>query len=127
MKKFSKENIKYSFFANTTYALNGLKEVISNETSIKVELIVVIFIWIFLIFVDIELHYKAILGISSLLPILIEFINSAIERCVDLVTQDYHEMAKKAKDAGSAAVFVSIVITTLIWAYCIYAIMLIEA
>ena len=78
MKKFSKGNIKYSFFANTTYAMNGLKEVISNETSIKVELIVVIFIWISLIFVDIELHYKAILGISSLLPILIEFINSAI-------------------------------------------------
>ena len=122
MKKFSKGNIKYSFFANTNYAISGLKEVVSNETSIKVELIVVLFIWISLIFVDIELHYKAILGISSLLPILIEFINSAVERCVDLVTQDYHEIAKQAKDAGSAAVFVSIVITSLIWAYCIYEI-----
>ena len=122
MKKFSKGNIKYSFFANTNYAISGLKEVVSNETSIKVELIVVLFIWISLIFVDIELHYKAILGISSLLPILIEFINSAVERCVDLVTQDYHEIAKQAKDAGSAAVFVSIVITALIWAYCIYEI-----
>ena len=123
MKKFSKGNIKYSFFANASYALNGLKEVLSNEKSLRIELIVVALIWISLIFIDIEAHYRAILGISTLLPILVEFINSAIERCVDLVTQDYHEMAKKAKDAGSASVFVSIVITSLIWAYCIYEIM----
>jgi diacylglycerol kinase (ATP) len=120
MKKFSKDNIKYSFFANSKYAINGLKEVVLNETSLKIELLVVLLIWITLIFIDIEFHYKAILGISSLLPILMEFINSAIERCVDLVTEDYHEMAKKAKDAGSAVVFVSIVITCLIWASCIY-------
>lgn len=123
MKKFSKDNIKYSFFANSKYAINGLKEVISNETSLKIELIVVFAIWVSLAFINIELYYKAILGISSLLPILMEFINSAIERCVDLVTEDYHEMAKKAKDAGSAVVFVSIVITCLIWAFCIYFIL----
>ena len=36
---------------------------------------------------------------------LAEAINSAIERCVDLVTLHYHEMAKRAKDVGSAVVF----------------------
>ena len=38
MKKFSKDNIKYFFFANSRYAINGLKEVVLNETSLKIEL-----------------------------------------------------------------------------------------
>ncbi len=44
--------------------------------------------------------------------LLAEVINSAIERTVDLVTIEYHPMAKKAKDMGSTIVFVSICICT---------------
>ena len=124
MKDFKKENIKYSFFANSKYAFDGLKEVIKNETSIKVEIVTVAIIWLVLYFIKIAIIYKFIMGISSLLPILVEFINSAIERSVDLTTTNYHEMAKKAKDAGSASVAVSIFITLLIWLSCLYFIFL---
>ncbi|MED7830789.1 diacylglycerol kinase [Francisella sp. 19S2-10] len=34
---------------------------------------------------------------------------------VDLVTTDYHELAKKAKDAGSALVFISFIIEFIVW------------
>lgn len=43
----------------------------------------------------------AIFGVFAL-----EFVNSAIERVVDLVTEDYHELAKQAKDIAAAAVLV---------------------
>ena len=41
--------------------------------------------------------------------------NSAIERVVDLVTQDYHILAKQAKDVGATMVLLSLIVTTLIW------------
>lgn len=49
---------------------------------------------------------------------LAEIINSAIERCVDLVTLHYHEMAKRAKDVGSAIVFLSIFIFACYLVFC---------
>jgi diacylglycerol kinase (ATP) len=42
-------------------------------------------------------------------------INSAIERVVDLVTSDYHILAKQAKDAGATFVLLSLIFTGLIW------------
>ncbi|WP_302846515.1 diacylglycerol kinase [Francisella orientalis] len=63
---------------------------------------------------------KFVLQIVSMLPIYAEIINSAIERVVDLVTTDYCILAKKAKDAGSALVFVSFVIELIIWIMIIY-------
>jgi len=113
--KFDGSNIKYKLFANATYAMNGLKEVFINEKSLKVEILVIVCLWVFIAIINIDLHHKLILAISLMLPILVEYINSAIERCVDLVTTDYNEMAKKAKDAGSASVFISIVIVSSIW------------
>ncbi|XSZ47202.1 diacylglycerol kinase [Francisella noatunensis] len=52
-----------------------------------------------------------------MLLIYAEIINRAIERVVDLVTTDYHILAKKAKDAGSALVFVSFVIELIVSDY----------
>jgi undecaprenol kinase len=36
----------------------------------------------------------------------LELINTAIERCVDLVTKEYHDLAKAAKDVAAGAVFI---------------------
>lgn len=106
---------QYHIVRNTRYALAGLKDVLLNETSFKLELIIVFLLLIGLIFAPIELAYKMILGVSLFIPIITELINSAIERAVDLVTLKHHKMAKRAKDLGSSAVFVSILMTTAIW------------
>lgn len=106
---------KYTLINNTKYALNGLVDIYKNETSFRIEIYMIILLSISLWFLEISFISKSILQISLFLPLLIEAINSSIERVVDLVTKDYHELAKTAKDAGSAAVFISIVITTLIW------------
>ena len=70
---------------------------------------------VLLFFLPFPLFIKFILFASLLLPIFAELINSAIERVVDLVTSDYHELAKHAKDAGSAVVLVAFIITGFIW------------
>lgn len=106
---------KYNFFKNTSYAITGLKDLIKTETSFKIELIITIILLPVIIFVDATLTNKALMFISLMGMILAETINSAIERVVDLVTLEHHHMAGRAKDVGSAIVFLSIFIFVVTW------------
>ncbi len=58
---------------------------------------------------------RALMISSVLLVIVVELINSAIEATVDRCSLDSHDLAKRAKDIGSAAVLVSIVIAIVVW------------
>lgn len=106
---------KYNFFKNTTYALKGLVDLIKTETSFRIELIITIILLPVIIFIDASLTNKALMFISLMGMILAETINSAIERVVDLVTLEHHHMAGRAKDVGSAIVFLSIFIFVVTW------------
>lgn len=107
---------KYNFFKNTSYALKGLIDLIKTETSFKIELIITILLIPVIIFIDTTLTNKALMFISLMGMILAETTNSAIERVVDLVTLEHHDMAGRAKDVGSAIVFFSIFIFIVTWA-----------
>ena len=111
---------KYSLFKNTAYAIAGLKDILKNETSFKIQVFCFIFISIVLYFLNIELHFKVILFLSLFIPLFAEIVNSSIERTVDLVTKEYFDLAKRAKDLGATLVFVSIIFTILIWILTLY-------
>ncbi len=106
---------KYHFFKNTTYALNGLKDIIKNETSFKLELIIAIILIPFILYIDTTLIYKLMMFTSLMGMLIAETINSAIERVVDLVTLEHHAMAGRAKDVGSTIVFLSIGVFVVTW------------
>ena len=106
---------KYNFFKNTSYALKGLVDLIKNETSFKIELILTLILLPVVVFIDTTLTNKAILFITLMGMLLAETTNSAIERVVDLVTLEHHDMAGRAKDAGSTIVFLSIFIFIVTW------------
>ena len=53
---------------------------------------------------------------SVLLVLLVELLNSAIEAVVDRISLDRHELSGRAKDSGSAAVLVALIICALTWA-----------
>jgi len=105
----------YSLFSNAVYALQGLKDLIQNETSFKIEILILFFAIPIIIFVDKTIIEKLFLFSSLMLIIIAEAINGAIERVVDLVTTDYNELAGKAKDAGSSAVLISVILTIIVW------------
>ena len=107
---------KHNLFKNTIYALEGLVDITKHETSFKWQILLFVLGTVLAWFLPIETGYKFILSISLIIPVLAEIINSAIERVVDLVTQDYHILAKQAKDAGAAIVFVSLLTLASIWA-----------
>ena len=106
---------KHNLFRNGKYALEGLIDITKNETSFKWQILLFVLGNILAWVLPVSFGYSAILSISLFIPLLAEIINSAIERVVDLVTQDYHILAKNAKDAGAAIVLISLIVTALIW------------
>lgn len=106
---------KYNFFKNTGYALAGLKDIIKTESSFRIELIVAVILIPVIIFIDASLVHKALMFITLMSMLIAEAINSAIERAVDLVTLEHHHMAGRAKDVGSAVVFLSIAMFVVTW------------
>ncbi|MCD6260011.1 MAG: diacylglycerol kinase [Helicobacteraceae bacterium] len=111
---------KYNFFKNSSYALYGLVDIIKHETSFKIELFLFVLLTPFIVLVEAELIYKLFLFTSLLGMLIAESINSAIERVVDLVTLDHHHMAKRAKDVGSSIVFLSIFLFIITWGIILY-------
>ena len=50
-----------------------------------------------------------------LLVLIVELVNSAIEAAVDRVGEEAHDLSRRAKDLGSAAVFVSLIAVPVVW------------
>jgi diacylglycerol kinase (ATP) len=111
---------KYNFFKNTSYALSGLKDIFATEKSFKIEAIIVVLLSFFLWAINLDFYDKLLLFCAMFFVLIAEAINSAIERVVDLVTKEYHPMARRAKDVGSSIVFLSISLAVVIWLSILY-------
>ena len=57
---------------------------------------------------------------SVLLVLVVELLNSAIEAVVDRIGTERHELSGRAKDQGSAAVFIALVIVAITWAFMLF-------
>ena len=104
----------------TRYSWQGLVSAWRGERAFRQETICFLFMapvgwWIGKTFAE-----KALLIGSGLIVLLTELLNSAIEAVVDRFGEARHELAGKAKDMGSAAVFISICLTVLIWVLIVY-------
>lgn len=100
----------------TRYSMNGFCSAWQNEAAFRQELLLTIVLTpaAFLLTAD---PIERLLLIGSLLLILIvELLNSAIESIVDRVGIDHHELSGRAKDMGSAAVFLTLLLATITWA-----------
>ena len=97
------------------YSLSGLKSAWEHEESFRQEVIVFIFSVPLAILIGENLYdYLFLLG-SICFLLVIELINSAIEATIDRIGPELHELSKRAKDIGSAAVMGAIVMCLIIW------------
>ena len=106
---------KYSFFKNFAYARAGFKEVFQKEKSFRIEMFFFVLLSIVACILPYPLWAKVVLISSMIVPLIVELLNSAIERVVDMVTSEYHELAKYAKDAAAAAVMLSLIFSGVVW------------
>ena len=111
---------KFNVFKNITYALEGGKFVLKSEKSFKTQLLVIFVIGVALFFIDLSTTTKMVLFFSTWIILIAEAFNSAIERVVDMITTDYHPLAKEAKDIGAFAVFLSFLLIFAIWSVTLY-------
>jgi len=116
----------FKLFSNIGYALAGMRAVLSSEKSFRIQLIVIAVLSIVILAIPVSFYGKAALFVSMWLVPAMEAVNSAIERVVDLVSPDYHILAKNAKDIGSFVVLLSIITTLCIWSLVLYIEFIIE-
>jgi len=63
----------------------------------------------------------ALLGGSVVLLMVVELLNTAIETAIDRVGPEWHDLSKRAKDMGSAAVLLTLALSVAVWSAAIYA------
>jgi len=102
------------------YSLNGLRLAITQETSFKQELAIYTALLFVLLFLPLSFFFKCLLFFANTMVLIVEIINSAIESIVDMTSPDFHDLAEKGKDLGSAAVFISMVLVIILWLCAIY-------
>ena len=99
----------------TGYSRDGIVAAWRNEAAFREEVllaVVTIPLGLWLGQTGVE---RALLVASIVLILIVEILNSAIEAVVDLASPDRHELAKRAKDMGSAAVLFSLVNAAVVW------------
>ena len=105
------------------YSLNGLRFAISNEAAFRQEICIVVVVLVVLGFLPLSFFWKGLLFFATTSVLVVELLNSAIESVVDIASPEYHDLAKRAKDLGSAAVLVSIVLAMVLWGIAIFIIL----
>ncbi|EKO3903643.1 diacylglycerol kinase [Vibrio fluvialis] len=99
----------------TKYSFQGFQAALKHEAAVRQELALLLILTPVSLLLNVT-NIEKVLLIGSLFIILItELLNSAVEAIVDRVGTEYHELSGRAKDIGSAAVFVALANAAVVW------------
>ena len=99
----------------TGYSMKGLKSAWINEAAFRQELVLVLALMPLAGWLGNSLNEILLLICISWLVVIVEVLNSAIEAVVDRIGSERHELSGRAKDLGSAAVFIALALNALVW------------
>lgn len=97
------------------YSIAGFKACYKHEAAFRQELLGLLMLLPLGLWLGQSGVERALLVGSLLLVPLVELLNSGIEAIVDRFGGDIHELSGRAKDIGSAAVFLAIVLAVTVW------------
>jgi diacylglycerol kinase (ATP) len=97
------------------YSVDGFRAAYRHEDAFRQEVMLAAVLIPLALFLPANGVGKAMMVASVLLVLLVELLNSAVEATVDRISLENHQLAKRAKDIGSAAVFVSLVNVLAVW------------
>ncbi|VAX11373.1 Diacylglycerol kinase [hydrothermal vent metagenome] len=102
------------------YSMKGLRAAFINESAFRQESVLALVLTPLAIWLGSNaIEYILLIG-SALLVLVVELLNSAIEAVVDRIGDEHHDLSGRAKDIGSAAVFISLCIVALVWGLIIF-------
>lgn len=99
----------------------GLKAAFKEESAFRQELLLACLMLPVSFFLAVSVMHWAILVSVLLLVLIVELLNSAIEALTDRVSTEHHILSGRAKDMGSAAVTLSLLIVAVTWGTAIYS------
>jgi diacylglycerol kinase (ATP) len=97
------------------YSLEGLAAAARHEDAFRQELILAAVLVPLGLWLGADGVERALLVGSVLMVLVVELLNSAVEATVDRVSLEDHQLAKRAKDIGSAAVMMSLLTVGVVW------------
>lgn len=100
----------------TGFSMRGLYAAFKHEAAFRQELALCAVLAPLAIWLGETAVEKSLMIGSLMLVLIVELLNSAVEAVVDRVSNEQHELSGRAKDIGSAAVFISLANVTVIWA-----------
>ena len=102
------------------YSLSGLRLAFRDEAAFRQELALVVVLSLLCLALSLPVWLKVVMLFSHMLLLIVELLNTAIESIVDMASPEFHPDAKKAKDTGSSAVLLCLLLTGTLWCYAIY-------
>lgn len=99
----------------TFYSFAGLRSAWRGEAAFRQESVLCVVLIPSAFWLGHTAVERALLVGTCLLVLIVELLNSGIEAVVDRVGQEHHELSGQAKDLGSAAVFLSLLLTLVVW------------
>jgi diacylglycerol kinase (ATP) len=99
----------------TVYSFFGLRAALRHEAAFRQECTVAAFLIPAGLWLGQDAVERALLAGTCLLVLIVELLNSGLEAIVDRVGTDHHPLSARAKDMGSAAVFMSLMLTLVVW------------
>ena len=99
----------------------GLHAAWKNEEAFRQELLLAIVLIPAAFWLGENSVQIALLLVSVLIVLIVELLNTCVEATIDRIGHEYHELSKRAKDIGSAAVGVSLATLLVVWGLIAYA------
>jgi len=97
------------------YSMAGLAAAYRHESAFRQEAWLALVMLVAALLLPVSMIERCLMIASVLLVLIVELLNSAVEAVVDRVSFERHELAKRAKDLGSASVLVSLLLCLLVW------------
>jgi diacylglycerol kinase (ATP) len=97
------------------YSLQGMASAFRHEDAFRQECLLAAVLIPAALLIPVGGAERALLIASVLLVLIVELLNSAVEAAVDRISLENHLLAKRAKDIGSAAVFLSLINVAVVW------------
>lgn len=97
------------------YSVQGLVAAFRNEAAFRQELLLAVIAIPLACWLDVTRVERILLVMVCLIVLLTELLNSAVEAVVDRIGSEHHELSGRAKDIGSAAVLISLLLWSYVW------------
>ena len=110
-----------NFFSSVRYALEGFWAAVRHEPSFREDLAFVVILTPIAVILPVKAVSTAVMIASLFVIIIAELLNSAIEWTIDDISLEKRPFAKRAKDMGSAAVFLAYINCAVVWGVILYS------